>query len=184
MIYLCIYTYIHIHICDYVCAHAKSPQLCPTLCNPVDCSPSGSSVHGILQARILERVAMLSSRGSSQPRDRTHVFLSLCLLCLLCLHWQAGSLPLVPPGNPPYMTVYIYIKPSTINCSYYYVVKPLKDSSPLTLSQVYLINQSFPQTEQKINLCRKVPTTESVFNPQIQFFNLFQDSSLKQCEPK
>ena len=40
---------------------------CPTLCDPVDCSPSGSSVHGILQARILEWVAISFSRGSSQP---------------------------------------------------------------------------------------------------------------------
>ena len=49
-------------------------QPCPTLCKPMDCSPSGSSVHGILQARMLEWVAMPSSRGSSQPRDRTLVF--------------------------------------------------------------------------------------------------------------
>ena len=48
---------------------AKVAQLCPTLCDPVDYSPPGSCVHGILQARILEWVAMLSSRGSSQPRD-------------------------------------------------------------------------------------------------------------------
>ena len=49
-------------------------QLCPTLCHPQgDCSPLGSSVHVILQARILEWVAMPSSRGSSQPRDRTWV---------------------------------------------------------------------------------------------------------------
>ena len=48
-------------------------QSCPTLCNPTDCSPPDSSVHGILQARILEWVTMLSSRGSSQPRDQTHV---------------------------------------------------------------------------------------------------------------
>ena len=48
-------------------------QSCPTLWNPVGCSPPGSSVHGILQARILERVAMPSSRGSSPPRDQTWV---------------------------------------------------------------------------------------------------------------
>ena len=48
-------------------------QSCPTLCNPVDCSPPGSSVHGILQARILEWVAISFSRGSSQPRDQTQV---------------------------------------------------------------------------------------------------------------
>ena len=46
---------------------------CPTLCDPVDCSLPSSSVHGILQARILEWVAISFSRGSSQPRDRTWV---------------------------------------------------------------------------------------------------------------
>ena len=48
-------------------------QSCPTLCNSTDCSLPGSSVHGILQAKILEWVAM-PSRGSSQPRDQTQVF--------------------------------------------------------------------------------------------------------------
>ena len=43
------------------------------LCNPVDCSQPGSSDHGILQARILEWVAISFSRGTSQPRDRTQV---------------------------------------------------------------------------------------------------------------
>ena len=46
---------------------AKSLWSCPTLCDPMDCSLPGSSVHGILQARILECVAMPFSRGSSQP---------------------------------------------------------------------------------------------------------------------
>ena len=48
-------------------------QLCPTLCDPVDYSPPGSSVHGILQARILEWVAISFSRGSSRPKDQTQV---------------------------------------------------------------------------------------------------------------
>ena len=48
-------------------------QSCPTLCDPMDCSPPGSSVHGILQARILEWVAISFSRGSSWPRDQTRV---------------------------------------------------------------------------------------------------------------
>ena len=48
-------------------------QLCPALCNPMDCSSPGSSVHGIFQARILEQVAISSSRGSSWPRDWTWV---------------------------------------------------------------------------------------------------------------
>ena len=45
------------------CMHAQSIQSCLTLCDPVDCSPPGSFVHGILQARILEWVAISSSRG-------------------------------------------------------------------------------------------------------------------------
>ena len=48
-------------------------QSCPTLCDPVDCSPPGSSIHGIIQARILEWVAIFFSRGFSWPRDRTKV---------------------------------------------------------------------------------------------------------------
>ena len=48
-------------------------QPCPTLGDHMDCSPPASSVHGILQARILERVAISSSRGSSQPRNQTRV---------------------------------------------------------------------------------------------------------------
>ena len=58
------------------CMCAKSLQLCPTLCHPGDCSPPGSSVHGILQARILGWVTMPSSRGSSQPRDQTRSLMS------------------------------------------------------------------------------------------------------------
>ena len=66
-------------------------QLCPILCNPTDCSPPGSSVHGILQARILEWVAISSSRGSSQPRDQTRVSCASCIgrqiLCH-CATWE------------------------------------------------------------------------------------------------
>ena len=53
------------------CVHAESLQSCPTLCDPMDCSLPGSSVHGILQARMLERVAVPASSGSSQPWDGT-----------------------------------------------------------------------------------------------------------------
>ena len=54
-------------------------QSCLTLCHPMDCSPPGSSVHGILQARTLEWVAMPSSKGSSPPRDRTCVSSVSCI---------------------------------------------------------------------------------------------------------
>ena len=53
--------------------HAKSLQSCPALCDPVDFRPPDSSVHGVLQARILEWIALAFSRGSSQARDQTHI---------------------------------------------------------------------------------------------------------------
>ena len=54
-------------------AGAKFLQSCPTLCDTMDHSPPGTSVHGILQAKILAWVAMPFSRGPSQPRDRTRI---------------------------------------------------------------------------------------------------------------
>ena len=54
-------------------SESEIAQSCLTLRDPVDCSPPGSSVHRILQARILEWVAISFSRGSSRPRDRTQV---------------------------------------------------------------------------------------------------------------
>ena len=77
-----------------VCAWpAKLPQSCLTLCNPVDCSLTGSCVHGTLQVRILEWVAMFSSRGSSRPGESS-------LLLLGFLRLEAGSLPLAPLRKP------------------------------------------------------------------------------------
>ena len=65
-------------------------QSCPTLCDPMDWSPSGCSVHGISQARILEWVTITSSRGSSRRRDQAYV----------SLHWRVDSLPLNHLGSP------------------------------------------------------------------------------------
>ena len=66
----------------------KQCQLRPTLCGPIDCNPPGSSVHGILQARMLEGEAVPFSRGSSQPKDQTRVFCT-----------AADSLLSKPPGK-------------------------------------------------------------------------------------
>ena len=54
-------------------SESEVAQSCPTLCNPIDCSPPGSSFHGILQSRILEWVAISLSRESSPPKDQTQV---------------------------------------------------------------------------------------------------------------
>ena len=61
------------------CMHANLLQLCSTLCDPMNSSLLGSSVHGISQARILEWVTITFSKGSSWPRDRTHVS---CISCI------------------------------------------------------------------------------------------------------
>ena len=75
-------------------------QLCLTLCDSMNCSPPGSSVHGILQARILEWVAMPSSRESSQPRVRIHIFATPAL--------KADSLLLSHQGSLTYMLMECY----------------------------------------------------------------------------
>ena len=92
-------------------------QLCPTLCNPMDCSPPVCSVHGILQSRILEWVAMPSSRGSSQPKDGTHV---ACISCIgragrfftTSAAWEAlgaGVRSAHSPGHSSPRTAQIYL---------------------------------------------------------------------------
>ena len=68
--------------------HMLVTQLCPALGDPMNCSLPGSSVHGILQAGVLKRIAILFSSGSSQPRDWTWVS---------CI---ASLLPSEPPGQP------------------------------------------------------------------------------------
>ena len=74
----------------------KSAQSCPTLCSPMDCSPPGSSVHGIFQARILQRVAISYSRGSSRLRNQN------CVSCASysgrqilyhCATWEPSNKP-------------------------------------------------------------------------------------------
>ena len=67
-----------LHVCACMCVHVRA-QSCATLCNPMDCSPPGSSVHGIAQERILEWIAISSSSRSSQSRDQTHVS---CVSCI------------------------------------------------------------------------------------------------------
>ena len=87
-----IYSYIQFLRRNYqckACVHAKSLQSSPTLCDPMDWSPPGSSVHGILQARMLEWVVMPSS--GNLPKSG--------IVCTLRSP-AAGSLPLALPGKP------------------------------------------------------------------------------------
>ena len=82
-------------------------QLSQTLCNPMDCSSPGSLVHEILQARILEWTAIPFSRGIFLTQGSNPHLLRL-------LHWQMGSLPLVPPRNHRYIQSKLQLKWSKI----------------------------------------------------------------------
>ena len=64
---------------DLTCMHTKLLQSFPTLCEPMDLKLPGSFVLGILQARILEWVAISSSRGSTQLRDQAHISYRYCI---------------------------------------------------------------------------------------------------------
>ena len=87
VIYVCNFFFrFFFHMC------ARSVLLFITLCDPTDCSPPGSSVHGISQAKILEWVASSFSRGSSQPRDW------LCVSCISCVTGRLFTSG--PPGKP------------------------------------------------------------------------------------
>ena len=87
----------------YVCACAHA-QSYPTLRHPMNCSPPGSSVPGILQTRILGWLAMPSSRRSSPPRDRNAVFLRLLRgrgILYHCATWEALEVSLLILGLSP-----------------------------------------------------------------------------------
>ena len=71
-------------VCVCVCSVSLS---CPTLCHSMDCSPPASLVHGILQTRILEWVAISYSRRSSPPRDWTHISCVSCTGGRILYHW-------------------------------------------------------------------------------------------------
>ena len=102
--------------------------LCLTFCDPMDCSLRGSSVHGILQAKILEWVAMPSSRGSSRLRNQTHISYVSCI-------GGRFSLPLAPHGK---------LTQLWSNCCYTMDCSP---QAPLSLGfsrQEYWSGQPFP----------------------------------------
>ena len=104
--YTCTHTCLYIFV--YVCA--KLLQLCPTLCNPIDCSPPGSSVHRILQAIIFEWVAMPFSRGSSQSRDQIYVSCSSCITSRFFNAEPPGKTIFWPGRLKDFFYIFLFIK--------------------------------------------------------------------------
>ena len=120
---------------DELCAaglHAKLLHLCPTLCDPMGSSPPGSSDHGILQAGILEWVAIFSSRGSPTQGSNPHL-----------LHWQVDSLPLSHLGSPKYISIYYKIVEkshrvlSGVNCPPLWLL----NTGPYSFTYTYLSHE-------------------------------------------
>ena len=99
-----------VHVCVCVCdvCGCSVTQLCPTLCDPMDCNPLGSSFHGIFQTRILEQVAICYTRGSSQLWDQTTYLVSPAL---------AGRFfTTMPPGKPRAHAVIAKQKKKPFHC--------------------------------------------------------------------
>ena len=103
-------------------------QWCLTLCNPMDCSPPGSSVHGILQARMLEWVAIPFSKGSSWPRDQ---ILVSCIAGRFFTVWATRE-------APPEIYIYIWKQILPIWLTFYFLSGILGNrSSSCSWSLIY-----------------------------------------------
>ena len=105
----------------FICMHAHSLWSCPALCTLMDCNPPGSSVHGVLQAKMQERIAVPSSKGSSKPRDQTCVshtigtFFTIEPLGKLHIEWQIWVNPRLliyprPLHLSPLVTISLFSK--------------------------------------------------------------------------
>jgi len=144
--------------------HAKLLQSCQ-LCDPMDCSPPGSFVHGILQARILKWVAMFSSKGSSQSKDQTQVSCGSCT--------AGGFFIAESQGKPGIIHRYTYVPP-------FLNFPPAPSSShPSRLSQSTCFG--FPASQQ-------IPTAYAFYIWSCVCFNTTLSShptfSLPSCDPE
>ena len=139
-----------------MCEHAKSLQLCPILHDPMDCSPPASSVQGVLQARIVQWVAMRSSRRSSQHWDQTHVSLHF-------LPWETGSLPPEPPGKQ------IFIQSYQQNQSIY--TYKLKSFGTLKFALDILTGVTYKDTHEHIGIYTCLHTHKYVYTITQQISN-------------
>ena len=106
-----------------MCLRAQSLQSCLTLCNPMDCNPPDSSVHEMVQARILEWLAVPSFRGSSQPRYQTPHLLRL-------LHCRQILYPLSHLGSPSSSISQFSQSVSSVTQSYLTLFDPMNRSMP------------------------------------------------------
>ena len=118
-----------------MCAACLVVQSCPTLCDPMDCSLPGSSVHGLLQARILGWVTMPSSRGPSPPRNQTLISCVSCIGRQVLFHYGHLVSPVATLLDSKYRT---FPSPEKVR---------LDSASLEYLSLIYsFVQQTFPRT--------------------------------------
>ena len=136
-------------------------QSCPTLCNPRDYSPPSSSVYGILQARILEWVAIPFSRGSSQPRDQTWVF-PHCRKILYNLSYQGGLKWYIKTQVPTFAVI------SSPGLSSWEGIRKLPSNKGLNIHNYSLM----PTVSDSVPLLfrRTVPYCDFIFQDTIYYF--------------
>ena len=99
-------------ICVSICMPCSVSQSCPTLCDPMDCSLPGSSVHGVSKARILEWIAISSSRGSSHPGIKPR-----------SSEWAGSFFTTKLPGKPIYLYSLYILNPILDGCTHTKSVK-------------------------------------------------------------
>ena len=122
----------------WTCMHAKSLQSCLTL-RPHGLSLPGSYVHGILQARILEWTAMPFSRGSSWPRNRTHVFYVSCIGRWVIYHWATWESPI--------LLIHVYI---CRHCSWHQDISPNNTNQLLSWNTHSIVRKTGNKKQQKL----------------------------------
>ena len=135
--------------------HAKLLQSFPTLCDPMDCSLPGSSVHGTLQGRILEWAVIPSSRGSPQPRDQTWV------------SHTAGRLLSEPPGKPWNVRMIIYWWLCHFNAEAW-----LQVTEPWRMCWAFIWRGSFPENFLSLVSCLPLPRFFEFPHPCVKHFCL------------
>ena len=130
-----------------MCVCVQSLQSCLNLCDLVDYSLPGSSVHGVLQARTLEWVAVPASRGSSWPRDRT------CILCVSCT--AGGLFTTEPPGKPMLRVLWLLSSHSLMSDFWWPWTAACQASLSFTISQslLKLISIELVMPSNRVILC-------------------------------
>ena len=115
------------------CGCCLIAKLYPTFWDPVDCSPPGSSVHGILQAIILEWVAMSSSRGSPWPRDQTCISCGSCIGRQNLYHWATREALYILHTSPLLDTCFAKIFSQSVIRLFIFVIIPFSEQKFLIL---------------------------------------------------